>query len=224
MAPARRRDGCRSPARSPAVELSPRMVLFASRSRLEPPRRRSHPRMPVARNLPRLLSEAGVPNRFHVTAAPIRLDGRPLCARRLELRRSGCRTRPSHPRRAGRPTRPLPAPAWPPARRRRRPTSHGRVPIRLPPPFRSTDGGPQGDLPGDRGDLPPAGDRCQGIPVKRYGDPSGRGGVAAHPVDQESVERVGDRISVHSRPQPRERPVRRREEEERGDVLVEVGA
>src|SRR5919197_4280460 len=47
--------------------------------------------------------------------------------------------------------------------------------------------------------------------------------VAAHPVDQDSVEAVGERIRIGPRLQPRIGPVGRRQEEESSRVLVEVG-
>jgi hypothetical protein len=57
-------------SRSPAVELSPSTFVLA-RTQAVAAATAFLPRMPVARNFPRLLSEAGVPSRFHVTAAPI---------------------------------------------------------------------------------------------------------------------------------------------------------
>ena len=53
---------------------------------------------------------------------------------------------------------------------------------------------------------------CQGS--RGPAQASGGRRVAAHPVDQQAVEGVGESVRVRARPQPREGPVRGREEEE----------
>ena len=47
--------------------------------------------------------------------------------------------------------------------------------------------------------------------------------VAAHPVEQHGREPVGERVDVAARPEPGVRPVRSREEEQRGGRHVEIG-